>query len=31
MLLLHGGPGMSDYTESLADELEDGYTVTRFQ
>ena len=31
MLLLHGGPGLSDYTEPLAAELEDGYTVTRFQ
>lgn len=31
VLLLHGGPGMSDYTESLAVELQDGYTVTRYQ
>jgi pimeloyl-ACP methyl ester carboxylesterase len=31
VLLLHGGPGVSDYTESLAAELEDGYTVTRYQ
>jgi pimeloyl-ACP methyl ester carboxylesterase len=31
VLLLHGGPGVSEYTESLAAELEDGYTVTRFQ
>jgi pimeloyl-ACP methyl ester carboxylesterase len=31
VLLLHGGPGLSDYTESLAAELEDGYTVTRYQ
>ena len=31
VLVLHGGPGMSDYTESLAAELEDGYTVTRYQ
>jgi hypothetical protein len=30
-LLLHGGPGISDYTESLAVELEDAYTVTRYQ
>jgi proline iminopeptidase len=30
-LLLHGGPGVSDYTEALAAELEDGYTVTRYQ
>ena len=31
VLLLHGGPGVSDYTEALAAELEDGYTVTRYQ
>jgi proline iminopeptidase len=31
VLLLHGGPGVSEYTESLAAELEDGYTVTRYQ
>ncbi len=31
VLLLHGGPGVSDYTESLSAELEDGYTVTRYQ
>lgn len=31
VLLLHGGPGLSEYTESLAAELEDGYTVTRYQ
>lgn len=31
VLLLHGGPGVSDYTESLAAELEDAYTVTRYQ
>jgi proline iminopeptidase len=31
VLLLHGGPGVSDYTESLAAELEDGYAVTRYQ
>ena len=31
VLLLHGGPGVSDYTESLAAELEDGYSVIRYQ
>ena len=31
VLLLHGGPGVADYTESLAAELEDGYSVTRYQ
>ena len=31
VLVLHGGPGVSDYTESLAAELEHGYTVTRYQ
>jgi pimeloyl-ACP methyl ester carboxylesterase len=31
VLLLHGGPGVSEYTESLAAELQDGYTVTRYQ
>jgi len=31
LLLLHGGPGVSEYTESLAAELEDGYTGTRLQ
>jgi pimeloyl-ACP methyl ester carboxylesterase len=31
VLLLHGGPGVSEYTEALAAELEDGYTVTRYQ
>jgi proline iminopeptidase len=31
VLLLHGGPGLSEYTEGLAAELEDGYTVTRYQ
>lgn len=30
-VVLHGGPGLSDYTESLADELVDGYTVYRYQ
>jgi proline iminopeptidase len=31
VLILHGGPGLSDYTASLADELDDGYTVYRYQ
>jgi len=31
VVILHGGPGLSDYTESLADELVDGYTVFRYQ
>ena len=31
VLILHGGPGWSDYTESLADELEDAFRVIRFQ
>lgn len=31
VLLLHGGPGLSDYTYTLAPELEDGYRVVRFQ
>lgn len=31
VLLLHGGPGVSDYTESLAAQLEDRYCVTRYQ
>jgi proline iminopeptidase len=31
LLVLHGGPGLSDYTFTLAPELEDGYSVTRFQ
>lgn len=31
VLLLHGGPGLSDYTFTLAPELEDGYRVIRFQ
>lgn len=30
-LVLHGGPGSSEYTDKLAAELEDGYTVTRYQ
>ncbi|HVB53128.1 MAG TPA: alpha/beta hydrolase [Candidatus Acidoferrales bacterium] len=31
VLLLHGGPGLSDYMDSLVPELADGYTVARFQ
>lgn len=31
VLLLHGGPGLSDYTEPLAAELDDAYTVIRYQ
>jgi len=31
VLVLHGGPGLSDYTASLAAELEDAYTVIRYQ
>jgi proline iminopeptidase len=31
VIVLHGGPGLSDYTETLAAELEDGYGVTRYQ
>jgi proline iminopeptidase len=31
VLLLHGGPGLSDYMGSLARELEDGYLVIRYQ
>ncbi len=31
VLLLHGGPGLSDYTFTLVPELEDGYRVVRFQ
>jgi pimeloyl-ACP methyl ester carboxylesterase len=31
VVILHGGPGLSDYTASLADELVDGYTVYRYQ
>jgi pimeloyl-ACP methyl ester carboxylesterase len=30
-LVLHGGPGLSDYTASLAAELVDGYHVLRYQ
>ena len=31
VVILHGGPGLSDYTEALADELVDGFTVYRYQ
>lgn len=31
VLILHGGPGLSDYTASLAAELGDGFSVIRFQ
>jgi pimeloyl-ACP methyl ester carboxylesterase len=31
VLILHGGPGLSDYTLSLADEFVDGFTVYRYQ
>lgn len=31
VVLLHGGPGLSEYTESLLPELTDAYTVIRFQ
>jgi len=31
VLILHGGPGLSDYTASLADELDDAFGVIRFQ
>jgi proline iminopeptidase len=31
VVVLHGGPGLSDYTESMLPELVDGYTVVRFQ
>lgn len=30
VLLLHGGPGLSDYLGSLTPELEDGYTVAHY-
>jgi len=30
-LVLHGGPGLSEYTEPLVGELEDAYTVYRYQ
>jgi pimeloyl-ACP methyl ester carboxylesterase len=31
VLLLHGGPGLTDYTEGLAEELASAYTVYRYQ
>ena len=31
VLMLHGGPGLSEYMYTLAPEMEDGYTVIRFQ
>ncbi|HVD03629.1 MAG TPA: alpha/beta hydrolase [Candidatus Dormibacteraeota bacterium] len=31
MVVLHGGPGLSEYTSSLLPELTDSYTVIRFQ
>ena len=31
VLLLHGGPGLSDYLGSLAEELADGYATFRYQ
>jgi proline iminopeptidase len=31
LLLLHGGPGLSDYTSTLEPELLDAYQVVRFQ
>jgi pimeloyl-ACP methyl ester carboxylesterase len=31
VLILHGGPGWSDYTASLAAELQDAFRVIRFQ
>lgn len=31
VVLLHGGPGLSDYTYTLSPELEDAYLVIRFQ
>lgn len=31
VLVLHGGPGMSDYTAPLADEIADGFRVLRYQ
>ena len=31
VLILHGGPGLSDYTASMADELHDAFTVYRYQ
>lgn len=31
VVVLHGGPGLSEYTESLLPELTDRYTVARYQ
>ncbi len=31
VLVLHGGPGLSEYTEPLVGELEDAFTVYRYQ
>jgi pimeloyl-ACP methyl ester carboxylesterase len=31
VVVLHGGPGLSEYTESLLPELSDHYTVVRYQ
>jgi proline iminopeptidase len=31
VLVLHGGPGLSEYTEALAGELDDAFTVYRYQ
>jgi pimeloyl-ACP methyl ester carboxylesterase len=31
VLILHGGPGLSDYTAPLADELDDAFRVIRYQ
>ena len=31
VLVLHGGPGLSEYTEPLVAELEDAFTVYRYQ
>ena len=31
MLVLHGGPGLSDYTAPLAAELTDAFRVIRYQ
>lgn len=31
VLILHGGPGLSDYTAPLAGELEDAFSVIRLQ
>jgi pimeloyl-ACP methyl ester carboxylesterase len=31
VLVLHGGPGLSEYTEALVGELDDAFTVYRYQ